>query len=136
MRSLVCFVAAVLSLSQLPASEAPAAGAKIRVIGRTHWRDEMLRRPLPDASAAIDVVVPLAAVPAGASIMDLLATAERIAGGRTARDFISRVRVLRPSQAEGEYDLVEKGRLRDFAAWQTKIRDGDIVVFHGITDVF
>ena len=128
----------VACLLAMPSShgEAPAESAEIRVICQTEWRDAMLNEPPPESGRTFDLVLPLSALSPQTVPGDLLKLAEKRAGARVASDFINRFRIYRRTAGAAEFRRVEHRKLQDASPVLQLLRDGDIVVFHGIVDRF
>jgi hypothetical protein len=133
MRTAVPVVAALLMMGGLRAHSA-SEHAQIRVICQTDWRDDMLNKPPPQSGRTFDVAVSLRDLSAQTTPRELLAIAEKRAGVRAPSDFINTFRVYRPAESGHTYQRIEHRKVRDTSPVLAMLRDGDIVVFHGVVD--
>ena len=136
MRILLLVLAGVAQVTTALAGEAMATEGTVRVLCQFEWRDDMLRQPPPESDRSHDITLPLAALPADATILDLVLLAEKRIGARLLGDFINTFRIYRVDKATDTYHRIEKRRVRAAETFRPHLHDRDIVVFHGIYDRF
>jgi hypothetical protein len=109
---------------------------RIRVLCQTEWSDAMLDKPPPESGRTYDVTIALSAIPPETTARELLAIADKHTGYHAGHDFTNHFRLYRQDENAHAYRKIDHRRLRDPLPIGATLRDGDIVVFHGIVDRF
>jgi hypothetical protein len=125
----------IIAAAVLCVAATAADNARVRVVCQLEWRDDMLDKPPPESGRTFDLTLPLADVSSDATARQLLRMAEQRTRVHAPTDFINTLRIYRRDEGTPTYRRIMRDRLRDDLRVPA-LRDGDIVVFHGITDRF
>ena len=108
MRILFVVLAAVVHSTTALAGEGVGTEATVRVLCQVDWRDDMLQQPPPESGRSRDITLPLAALPADATVLDLVLLAEKHIGKPLLNDFINTLRIYRVDNATNTYERIQK----------------------------